>query len=93
MSILSVLALIYRSGTGWYDQALSECVLEELDFGTPKQDEVLEKAKKKIQYWWCVDGGAQRIAKLMEGKIKQKVQFDSQVEAISFLGSRMLLYL
>ncbi|KAJ4246033.1 hypothetical protein NW762_013778 [Fusarium torreyae] len=67
-------------GTGWYDQALSECVLEELDFGTPKQDEV---QKKGVQYWWCLEGGAQRVAKIMSEKIKQPVQFNSQVSAIN----------
>ncbi|KAM0438445.1 hypothetical protein ACHAPT_001194 [Fusarium lateritium] len=66
------------SGTGWYDQALSECVLEELDFGTPAQDEY-----PGVQWWWCIDGGAQRVAKLMKDKIKQPVQFNSQVEAIN----------
>ncbi|RMJ16427.1 hypothetical protein CDV36_003861 [Fusarium kuroshium] len=65
-------------GTGWYDQALSECVLEELDFGTPAQ-----KKYKGIQWWWCIDGGAQRVAQLMKDKIKQPVQFNSQVEAIN----------
>ncbi|KAJ4307701.1 hypothetical protein N0V84_012548 [Fusarium piperis] len=65
-------------GTGWYDQALSECVLEELDFGTPAQEE-----NPGVQWWWCIDGGAQRVAKLMKDKIKQPVQFNSQVEAIN----------
>ncbi|KAM5341884.1 hypothetical protein ACJ41O_014915 [Fusarium nematophilum] len=65
-------------GTGWYDQALSECVLEELDFGTPAQEKYPGK-----QWWWCIDGGAQRVAKLMKDKIKQPVQFNSQVEAIN----------
>jgi hypothetical protein len=34
--LLSLSDLI--SGTGWYDQALSEAVLEELDFATVKPD-------------------------------------------------------
>ncbi|KAH6970187.1 hypothetical protein DER45DRAFT_640271 [Fusarium avenaceum] len=70
-------------GTGWYDQALSECVLEELDFGTPPQTEAGKKSGKKIQYWWCIDGGAQRVARLMQDKIKQPVQFNRRVEAIN----------
>ncbi|KAL2671599.1 hypothetical protein Neosp_014189 [[Neocosmospora] mangrovei] len=65
-------------GTGWYDQALSECVLEELDFGTPAQDKY-----PGVQWWWCIDGGAQRVAKLMAEKIKKPVQFNTQVEAIN----------
>ncbi|KAH7129098.1 hypothetical protein EDB81DRAFT_728997 [Dactylonectria macrodidyma] len=65
-------------GTGWYDQSLAECVLEELDFGTPKPVE----GEPKLNYWWCVDGGAQRIAEKMARKVKGKIQFNSQVEAI-----------
>ncbi|KAL9567493.1 hypothetical protein ACKAV7_008443 [Fusarium commune] len=70
-------------GTGWYDQALSQCVLDELDFGTPKQTELEKELGEKVQYWWCIEGGAQRVAKLMRDKIKQPVQFSSQVEAIN----------
>ncbi|KAF4336526.1 amino-acid oxidase [Fusarium beomiforme] len=65
-------------GTGWYDQSLTECVLEELDFATP--DPV--KGQPKVNYWWCIDGGAQTIAQRMAQKIKQPVQFNSQVVAI-----------
>ncbi|KAH7140384.1 hypothetical protein B0J13DRAFT_63603 [Dactylonectria estremocensis] len=65
-------------GTGWYDQSLAESVLEELDFGTPDPVE----GEPKLHYWWCVDGGAQRIAEKMALKIKGKIQFNSQVEAI-----------
>ncbi|KAL3590987.1 hypothetical protein FPOAC2_13192 [Fusarium poae] len=66
------------SGTGWYDQSLTECVLEQLDFATPKQ----KKGEPPINYWWCVDGGAQTIAERMAKKIKNPVQFKSQVVAI-----------
>ncbi|KAF4980211.1 hypothetical protein FZEAL_3722 [Fusarium zealandicum] len=65
-------------GTGWYDQALTECVLEELDFHTDDED----KGNGNTQYWWCVDGGAQEIAKKMAEKAKQSVQYHTQVEAI-----------
>lgn len=68
----------YFSGTGWYDQALTECVLEELDFGTPKQ----EPGHPKRQYWWCIDGGSQRVAKLMAEKIKKPIRFNTQVTGI-----------
>ncbi|RKK75992.1 hypothetical protein BFJ69_g7322 [Fusarium oxysporum] len=40
--------MTYR--TGWYDQSLTECVLEELDFHTPDMDD--DPATKNIQYWW-----------------------------------------
>lgn len=69
---------ILSSGTGLYDQSLTECVLEELDFATPK----VEPGQPKVNYWWCIDGGAQKIATRMAEKIKQPVQFNSQVVAI-----------
>ncbi|RGP60971.1 hypothetical protein FSPOR_10284 [Fusarium sporotrichioides] len=65
-------------GTGWYDQSLTECVLEQLDFTTPPTP----AGEPKINYWWCVDGGAQTIAQRMAKKIKNPVQFKSQVVAI-----------
>ncbi|KAF4448614.1 hypothetical protein F53441_7989 [Fusarium austroafricanum] len=61
-------------GTGWYDQSLTECVLEELDFGTPETP--------GVNYWWCVDGGSQTIARRMAKMIKKPVQYNSQVVAI-----------
>jgi hypothetical protein len=69
--------LTNSSGTGWYDQSLTECVLEELDFATPEV-----KPGQKINYWWCIDGGAQTIATRMADQIKRPVQFNSQVVAI-----------
>ncbi|RGP80534.1 hypothetical protein FLONG3_1368 [Fusarium longipes] len=65
-------------GTGWYDQSLTECVLEELDFATPDSNTV-----PKINYWWCIDGGAQTIARKMADKIKMPIQYNSQVVAIN----------
>ncbi|KLP10574.1 related to L-amino-acid oxidase [Fusarium fujikuroi] len=64
-------------GTGWYDQSLTECVLEELDFATPKSID-----GQPTNYWWCIDGGAQTIAHRMARMIKQPVQYNSQVVAI-----------
>ncbi|EXK37021.1 hypothetical protein FOXG_09099 [Fusarium oxysporum f. sp. lycopersici 4287] len=64
-------------GTGWYDQSLTECVLEELDFATPKSID-----GQPTNYWWCIDGGAQTIAHRMAKMIKQPVQYNSQVVAI-----------
>ncbi|KAI1372453.1 hypothetical protein F4677DRAFT_432337 [Hypoxylon crocopeplum] len=56
-------------GTGWFNQALSECVLEELDF--------------EGEEFWCVDGGAQKVAQLMEKKISRPVSFNNRVTAIN----------
>jgi hypothetical protein len=60
------------SATGWYDQALTELVLETLDFET-------EDDKKS----WCIDGGVQKIARLMAGKMGGSVHFNTQVTAIN----------
>ncbi|KAM0469799.1 hypothetical protein ACHAP7_009830 [Fusarium lateritium] len=67
-------------GTGWYDQSLTECVLEELDFHTPDMDD--DPATKNIQYWWCVDGGAQEIAKRMALKIRKRIEYNTKVQSI-----------
>ncbi|KAK6193515.1 hypothetical protein LQW54_012382 [Pestalotiopsis sp. IQ-011] len=61
-------------GTGWYDQALSETLLEELDFNTDHPED-----------WWCISGGTQTVPRAMAKKINEKnknVQFNSQVVAI-----------
>jgi hypothetical protein len=75
--------LIRSSGTGWYNQALTECVLEELDFHTDDADD----DKKDIQYWWCVDGGAQEIAKKMASKINKRIDYNTRVDAIDAQAS------
>ncbi|CEI63518.1 hypothetical protein FVEN_g6649 [Fusarium venenatum] len=71
---------LLSSGTGWYDQSLTECVLEELDFHTPDMDDNLDT--KKIQYWWCVDGGAQETAKRMAIKAKKRIEYNTKVQSI-----------
>ncbi|KAM0558066.1 hypothetical protein ACHAPJ_005233 [Fusarium lateritium] len=68
------------SGTGWYDQSLTECVLEELDFHTDDMDK--NPATEGNQYWWCVDGGAQEIAKRMAAKAKKRVEYNTCVRSI-----------
>lgn len=37
---------------------------------------------KNTQYWWCVDGGAQEIAKKMATKVKKNVEFNTSVQSI-----------
>ncbi|KAH0441249.1 hypothetical protein CcaCcLH18_02159 [Colletotrichum camelliae] len=63
-------------GTGWYDQSLTEAALEILDFEVPAA-----KPEETNKYWWCVDGGAQSIAKAMRDKMKKSdaIQYDTQV--------------
>ena len=50
----------FSYGTGWYDEALSELVLEEINFSA------------KPDQWWCVLGGSQVIAKRMFHKLTKK---------------------
>ena len=50
----------FSYGTSWYDEALSELVLEDINFAA-KPDE-----------WWCVLGGSQVIAKKMFAKLKNQ---------------------
>jgi hypothetical protein len=66
-------------GTGWYNQALTEIILEELDFNT---DEV-----PGVPSWWCIDGGAQEIAKKMASKINKRIYYNTRVEAIDAQAS------
>lgn len=53
----------YSYGTSWYNAALTEMVLEEINFNAPLKD------------WWCVEGGSQEIAKRMAHKIKNQEAF------------------
>lgn len=68
--------LIPCSGTGWYDQALSETMLESLDFEyseTPNDNN-----------WRCILGGAQQLAINMARSLtSNQPQFGQRVTAIS----------
>ncbi|KAK4448884.1 hypothetical protein QBC34DRAFT_438663 [Podospora aff. communis PSN243] len=64
-----------NGGTDWYDQALSETVLESLDFnyndpGTPDFS------------WWCVMGGAQQLPIRMEQQLSRKPTYKTTVTTI-----------
>ena len=63
----------HGSGNRWYDQALSEMVLEDLDFNHGKD-------------WWCVEGGAQEVAHRMRKKIERKdcISFQKKVMGVSY---------
>ncbi|KAG8533189.1 uncharacterized protein KY384_001972 [Bacidia gigantensis] len=47
----------YSYGTSWYDEALSEMVLEDINFAAP------------LNKWRCVEGGSQEIAKRMYNRV------------------------
>lgn len=65
------------SGNGWYNQAFTEMVLQNLDHES--QEENVE--------WWCVEGGAQEIAKNMANSLEQKgkVKFNKRVTSMSYV--------
>ncbi|KXH35196.1 flavin containing amine oxidoreductase [Colletotrichum simmondsii] len=62
-------------GTGWYDQSLTEAVLESIDFYTT------DDSKEINNNWFCIDGGAQKIAEEMRKKMKDQsaIKFNTQV--------------
>ncbi|OBS26167.1 hypothetical protein FPOA_00109 [Fusarium poae] len=66
-------------GTGWYNQALTEIILEELDFNTANVP--------GVPSWWCIDGGAQEIAKKMASKINKRIDYNTRVDAIDAQAS------
>ncbi|KAK5651611.1 hypothetical protein OQA88_11884 [Cercophora sp. LCS_1] len=65
----------FNAGTGWYDQALSEAVLESLDF------EFNDDSSKNT--WRCILGGAQQLAINMAATLQgNQPQFGQRVTAI-----------
>ncbi|KAK1535929.1 flavin containing amine oxidoreductase [Colletotrichum paranaense] len=65
-------------GTGWYDQSLTEAVLESIDFYITDDE---TKIKETNDHWFCIDGGAQKIAEEMRKKMKNQsaIRFNTQV--------------
>ncbi|OHE94888.1 flavin containing amine oxidoreductase [Colletotrichum orchidophilum] len=65
-------------GTGWYDQSLTEAVLESIDFYITDDP---KKGKEINNHWFCIDGGAQKIAEEMRKNLKNQsaIQFNTQV--------------
>lgn len=62
-----------ESGNRWYDQALSETVLEDLDLNNKKD-------------WGCVEGGAQEVAHRMRRKLERKncISFHTKVTGMNW---------
>ena len=65
------------SGKGWYDQAFSELVFQSLD----------HESKEKDVEWWCIEGGAQELAKNMANSLKQKasIHYHKTVTGMSYI--------
>ena len=64
------------SGTAWYDQALTEMILESVAFDHKGA-------------WWCIEGGSQEMAKKMYAKIETKekrVSFKKKVTKMEYLN-------
>ena len=63
----------YSYGTSWYDEALSELVLEEMNFSAPPEA------------WRCVLGGSQVIAKRMFQTLEKKnaIEWETKVTKIA----------
>lgn len=83
-------ANVYYSGTSWYDQALSETVLESLDFNYEGSNKKLEDGKQVDEHvtstkWKCIMGSAQQLAINMEKNLKQKPTYESRMTAIRAL--------
>ncbi|MCJ1309870.1 hypothetical protein MMC25_003531 [Agyrium rufum] len=69
----SVRQFFNKSGNRWYDQALSEMVLEDLDF-------------RHESDWWCIEGGSQQAAYKMREKVeknKKCISFNKTVVALA----------
>ena len=82
------------SATGWYNQSLSETVLETLDFYVEKKPEGGMKIDTKTEAmteekpwgktgWVCVEGGTQKVARKMAEKLKKQPEFHRQVTGIA----------
>jgi len=67
-------------GTGWYDQALSEIVFENIDFDATN--------------WYCVLGGANQLAQRMAATLPQQKQpsLNTRVTRIDWDGSKMQVF-
>ena len=64
------------SGTAWYDQALSEMILESANFDHKGP-------------WWCIEGGSQELAKRMYARVENqksnRVAFNKKVTKMEYL--------
>ncbi|KAF2803940.1 uncharacterized protein BDZ99DRAFT_511735 [Mytilinidion resinicola] len=67
----------FAYATGWYNQSLAETVLEGLDFGIEEPTSI-DNTK-----WLCVEGGTQKVARLMADKLVKKPELNRQVTKIS----------
>jgi len=62
----------FDSATNLYDEALTESVMDSLDFDF-----------KPGVSWYCIQGGAGKIADAMASKLSQKIQYGKRVTVIA----------
>ncbi|THU91424.1 FAD/NAD(P)-binding domain-containing protein, partial [Dendrothele bispora CBS 962.96] len=72
----------FDKSTGWYDNAFTETVLEQMAFAWPLSTPGSEDIK-----WWCLDGGSQTLAYAMQEDLKNgqgglKLNTDFHVSSI-----------
>ncbi len=68
---------IYYRGSGWYDQALSEAVLESIDFD-------YDSPQKTTTPWWCIVGGSAQLVRNMTDSLKVQPQYGQRVTRIDW---------
>lgn len=83
----------FEYATGWYDQSLSETVLESMDFDYPLGKVADKKAPEPASQpekvdWKCIEGGTQQVAEAMTEKLSTKPKFNMEVRSISTLANK-----
>ncbi|KAF2148170.1 hypothetical protein K461DRAFT_330109 [Myriangium duriaei CBS 260.36] len=74
----------FNGGTDWYNQAHSETVMEYLDFHYDDNKRKNKEGSTPPIEWYCIEGGAQQIAKRMEQKVRHReaIKYNSRVTGI-----------
>ncbi|KAF2108807.1 hypothetical protein BDV96DRAFT_586723 [Lophiotrema nucula] len=72
----------FNGGTSWYDQALSETILESLDFDWNGVVPPYPAPKPKPIDWRCIFGGSVELAKNMEGRLTHQPTYGKRVTRI-----------
>ena len=70
-----------RSGSGLYDQAFAEGVIDSLDFDY--YTEYLHPEDTVL--WWCIDGGTSRVPEAMQKRLKTSVLTNQRVKKIKLI--------
>jgi hypothetical protein len=74
------------TGTGMFDQSLTENVMDYLEFGDPNANSTFTSSpslKSSNVAWVCLEGGAQVLTDAMTTKLDAPIQFKQRVTRIS----------